>query len=135
MLRSPHRDLLVKMTCVKKTNITIAERRTSLVMDVYFWDCLQTILGQEKLSLNNFCMKVDRCRRHSSLTSAIKLVILIYYRNLASFTVGADGILATAMTDMTDMTHQLHTPDAAPAPVRLLPLVLQKFEIIEAHAE
>ena len=77
-------------------------------------------------------MKVDRCRRHSSLTSAIKLVILIYYRSLASFTVGADGIFAT---DITDMTKQLHAPDAAPAPVRLLPLVLQKFAIIEAHAE
>ena len=117
---------------LKKQNITIAERRTLLVMDVYFWDCLQTILGQEKLSLNDFWMKVDRCRRHSSLTSAIKLVILIYYRNQASFTVGADGILAT---DMTDVTQQLHAPDAEPAPVRLLPLVLQKFEIIEAHAE
>jgi predicted DNA-binding ribbon-helix-helix protein len=121
--------------CVKKQNITIAGRRTSLVMDVYFWDCLQTLLWQETISLNDFCMKVDRCRRHSSLTSAMKLVILIYYRSLASFTVGADGIFATDITDMTDMTQQLHAPDAAPAPVRLLPLVLQKFAIIEAHAE
>ena len=123
---------------LKKQNITIAGRRTSLVMDVYFWDCLQTLLWQETISLNDFCMKVDRCRRHSSLTSAMKLVILIYYRSLASFTVGADGIFATDITDitdMTDMTHKLHAPDAAPAPVRLLPLVLQKFAIIEAHAE
>ena len=126
---------------LKKQNITIAGRRTSLVMDVYFWDCLQTLLWQEKISLNDFCMKVDHCRRHSSLTSAIKLAILIYYRSLASFTVGADGIFATELTDITDktditdMTQQLHAPDAAPAPVRLLPLVLQKFAIIEAHAE
>ena len=123
---------------LKKQNITIAGRRTSLVMDVYFWDCLQTLLWQETISLNDFCMKVDRCRRHSSLTSAIKLAILIYYRSLASFTVGADGIFATDLrdiTDITDMTQQLHAPDAAPAPVRLLPLVLQKFAIIEAHAE
>ena len=123
---------------LKKQNITIAGRRTSLVMDVYFWDCLQTLLWQETISLNDFCMKVDRCRRHSSLTSAMKLVILIYYRSLASFTVGADGIFATDITDITDitdMTQQLHAPDAAPAPVRLLPLVLQKFAIIEAHAE
>ena len=123
---------------LKKQNITIAGRRTSLVMDVYFWDCLQTLLWQETISLNDFCMKVDRCRRHSSLTSAMKLVILIYYRSLASFTVGADGIFATDITNitnMTDMTQQLHAPDAAPAPVRLLPLVLQKFAIIEAHAE
>jgi hypothetical protein len=102
-------------------------------MDVYFWDCLQTLLWKETISLNDFCMKVDRCRRHSSLTSAMKLVILIYYRSLASFTVGADGIFATDITDITDMTQQPHAPDAAP--VRLLPLVLQKFAIIEAHAE
>ena len=107
-------------------------------MDVYFWDCLQTLLWQETISLNDFCVKVDRCRRHSSLTSAMKLVILIYYRSLANFTVGADGIFATDLrdiTDITDMTQQLHAPDAAPAPVRPLPLVLQKFAIIEAHAE
>ena len=107
-------------------------------MDVYFWDCLQTLLWQETISLNDFCMKVDRCRRHSSLTSAMRLVILIYYRRLASFTAGADGIFATDITDVTDitdMTQQLHAPDAAPAPVRLLPAVLRKFAIIEAHAE
>ena len=117
---------------LKKQNITIAGRRTSLVMDVYFWDCLQTLLWQETISLNDFCMKVDRCRRHSSLTSAMKLVILIYYRSLASFTIGANGIFAS---DITDITHQLHAPDAAPAPVRLLPMVSQKFAIIETHAE
>ena len=67
----------------------------------------------------------------------MKQVILIYYyyRSLANFTVGADGIFATDMRDITDMTQQLHAPDAAPAPVRLLPLVLRKFAIIEAHAE
>ncbi len=68
----------------------------------------------------------------------MKPVVLIYYRSLASFKVGADGISATDMGDMgdiTDMTHQLHAPDAAPAPVRLLPLVFQKFAIIDAHAE
>ena len=89
-------------------------------MDVYFWDCLQTLLWQETISLNDFCIKVDRRYRHSSQTSNMKLVILIYYRSLASFTVGADGIFATYMTDM---TQQLHASDAAPAPVRLLPLV------------
>ena len=89
-------------------------------MDVYFWDCLQTLLWQETKSLNDFCIRVDRRHRHSSLASTMKLVILIYYRSLASFTVGADGIFATYMTDM---TQQLHAPDAAPAPVRLFPLV------------
>ena len=99
-------------------------------MDVYFWDCLQTLLWQETISSNDFCLKVDRCRRHSNLTSAMKLVTQIYYSSLASFTVGADGIFAN---DITDMTQQLNAPDTAP--VRLLPLVLKKFAINEAHAE
>ena len=111
----------------------IPGRRTSLVMYVYFWNCPQTTsLWQETISLNDFYMKVDRCHRHSSLISAMKLMALIYYLSLASFTVDADGIFAS---NMTDMTRQLHAPDAAPAPVRLLPLVLQNFVIIEAHAE
>ena len=68
----------------------------------------------------------------------MKLVILIYYRSLASFTVVADGIFATDITDMTaitDMTQQLTAPDAAPAPVRLLPSGLQTVALLEAHAE
>ena len=108
---------------LKKQNITIAGRRTSLVMDVYFWDCLQTPLWQETISLNDFCMKVDRYRRHSGLTSAMKLVILIYYLSSASFTVGADGIFATDLRDEKDMMQLLHAPDAAPATVKLLPLM------------
>ena len=38
-------------------------------------------------------------------------------------------------SDMTDIGLQFHEPDAAPAPVTILPVVLQKFGIIESHAE
>ena len=119
----------------KQIIFTVAGGRTSLAMNVYFWVCLQTLLWQETISLNDFYISVDHCCRHSRLTSAMKLVILIYYRSLTSFTVGADGIFVIDMGDITDMTQQLHAPDAAPAPVRLLPAVLRKFAIIEAHAE
>lgn len=77
-------------------------------------------------------MKVDRCLRHSGLTSAVKLVVLIYYRSMVNFAADGDGIFGI---EMTAMTQPLHAPDAAPSPVRLLPLVLQRFAIIDAHAE
>ena len=38
-------------------------------------------------------------------------------------------------SDMTDVGLQFHEPDAAPASVKILPLVLQKFGIIESRAE
>ena len=126
------------MICVKKTKYYDCGTSHLACHGCLFLGLPADPIMAKEISLNDFCMKVDRCRRHSSLTSAMKLVILIYYRSLASFTVGADGIFATDLRDITDitgMTQQLHAPDAAPAPVRLLPLVLQKFAIIEAHAE
>ena len=38
-------------------------------------------------------------------------------------------------SDMTDIGLQFHEPDAAPIPVTFLPVVLQKFAIIESRAE
>ena len=38
-------------------------------------------------------------------------------------------------SDMTDVGLQFHEPDATPAPVTILPLVFQKFGIIESRAE
>ena len=35
-------------------NIIIAHRRTSLALEVYFWDCLQVILTYEQITLDEF---------------------------------------------------------------------------------
>ena len=113
-------------------NIIIAHRRTSLALEVYFWDCLQVILTYEQLTLNEFCMLVIQHRQNSTLSSAVRMVILIYFRTLASLPLEDDEVFAS---DMIDIGLQFHEPDAAPAPVTILPLVLQKFGIIESRAE
>ena len=115
-----------------KKNIIIAYRRTSLALEVYFWECLQLILTYEQISLNEFCMLVDQHRQNSSLSSAVRMVILIYFRTLASLPLEDDEVFAS---DITDIGLQFHEPDAAPIPVTFLPVVLQKFAIIESRAE
>ena len=115
-----------------KKNITIAHQRTSLALEVYFWDCLQVILTYEQITLDEFCMLVIQHRQNSSLSSAVRLVIVIYFCTLANVRLEDNEIFAS---DMTDIGLQFHEPDAAPAPVTILPMVFQKFGIIESRAE
>ena len=115
-----------------KKNILIAHQRTSLALEVYFWDCLQVILTYEQITLNEFCTLVIQHRQNSSLSSAVRMVILIYFRTLASVPLEDDEVFAS---DITDIGLQFHEPDAAPITVTFLPVVLQKFAIIESRAE
>ena len=115
-----------------KKNIIIAHRRTSLALEVYFWGCLQVILTYEQITLDEFCMLVVQHRQNSSLSSAVRLVIVIYFRTLANVRLEDSEVFNS---DMTDIGFQFHEPDAAPAPVIILPAVLQKFGIIESRAE
>ena len=71
-------------------------------------------------------------RQNSSLSSAVRMVILIYFRILASTRLADDEVFASYMTDI---GLQFHEPNATPIPVTFFPVVLQKFAIIESHAE
>ena len=43
-------------------NIIIAHQRTSLALEVYFWDCLQVIFTYEQITLDEFSMLVVQHR-------------------------------------------------------------------------
>ena len=59
-------------------------------------------------------------------------MIVIYFRSLANVRPEDNEVFAS---DMTDIGLQSHEPDASPAPVTILLVVLQKFGIIESRAE
>ena len=77
-------------------------------------------------------MLVFQHHQNSSLSSSVRMVILIYFRTLASAQLEDVEIFAS---DMTDIGLKLHEPDAAPMPVTFLQFVLEKFAIIESRAE
>ena len=62
----------------------------------------------------------------------VRLVIVIYFRTFANVRLEDNEVSAS---DMTDVGLQFHEPDASPAPATILPVVLQKFGIIESRAE
>lgn len=47
------------------------------------WDCLADVALRERITLNELCSRINAKRHQSSLTSAIRVFILGYYRQLA----------------------------------------------------
>ena len=65
-------------------NVTVAGRRTSLRMEPEMWDALQEAATREGLSLHDFCTGVAKKRGAYSMTAAIRVHLLSYFRDAAT---------------------------------------------------
>jgi predicted DNA-binding ribbon-helix-helix protein len=70
---------LVRTTLISK-NITVLGKRTSVRLEPAMWEALQEIAERENASLNDICAHVHNNRLESSLTSALRVYILTYFR-------------------------------------------------------
>ena len=102
-----------------KRNIQLINVRTSVVLETAIWDAVGEILLRENLDLNGFCQMVDKRRRGFNLTSAIRVLVVIYYRTLAHEQQQFSGA--------TPSSNQLTAPNPELPPISLLPIVLNSF--------
>lgn len=102
-----------------KRNIQLMNVRTSVVLETAIWDAVGEIPLRENLDLNGFCQMVDKRRRGFNLTSAIRVVVVIYYRTLAHEQQQFSGA--------TPSSNQLTAPNPELPPISLLPIVLKSF--------
>jgi predicted DNA-binding ribbon-helix-helix protein len=102
-----------------KRNIQLMNVRTSVVLETAIWDAVGKILLRENLDLNGFCQMVDKRRRGFNLTSAIRVLVVIYYRTLAHEQQQFSGA--------TPSSNQLTAPNPELPPISLLPIVLKSF--------
>jgi len=65
-------------------NVFIGRRRTSLRLEPAMWDALAEICRREDMSLHEICALVDERRHASSLTAAIRVFVLTYFRAAAT---------------------------------------------------
>ena len=65
-------------------NVTVAGRRTSLRMEPEMWDALQEVAEREGQSLHDLCTLVARRRGLHSMTAAIRVHLLNYFRAAAT---------------------------------------------------
>lgn len=65
-------------------NVTVAGRRTSVRLEPAMWRALNEICQRERCTIHDYVTEVDRTRSASSLTAAIRVSLLQYFRAMAA---------------------------------------------------
>ena len=65
-------------------NVFIGRHRTSIRLEPAMWDSLAEICRREDMSLHEICGLIDARRQASSLTAAIRVFTLTYFRVAAT---------------------------------------------------
>ena len=61
-------------------NVVISGHRTSMRLEPVLWDSLDEICALERKTIHEMCSMIDAHRRESSLTAAVRVFIVAYYR-------------------------------------------------------
>ena len=64
-----------------KKSITLKKHRTSLSLEIEFWEALNKIAENEQSSIQSLISEID-INRKSSLASSTRVFILQYYKNI-----------------------------------------------------
>ena len=65
-------------------NIVVAGHRTSVRLEPVMWEALRDIAAQRRLSVHDLVTAIDLQRSESSLTAAIRVYIVNFYRSAAA---------------------------------------------------
>jgi predicted DNA-binding ribbon-helix-helix protein len=65
---------------IAKRSLVINGVKTSASLEQAFWDALKEIAVLNNMSITDLVTGINRDRRHSNLSSSIRLFVLEYYR-------------------------------------------------------
>ena len=65
-------------------NVVVAGHRTSVRLEPVMWEALQEIARRQETNINQLVTEIDRQRNSSSLTAAIRVYIVDFYRSAAA---------------------------------------------------
>ena len=86
--RTPRKREPVRSSLVIR-NIVVAGHRTSVRLEPAMWEALLEIARLQQTNINQLVTEIDRQRQASSLTAAIRVYIVDFYRRAAT-PVGAE---------------------------------------------
>jgi|SRR5262245_1607036 len=69
---------------IVKRSIVIAGHKTSVSLEDAFWKTFKDIADQRHVTVSELAATIDAGRRHSNLSSAIRLFVLDFYRDLVA---------------------------------------------------
>jgi len=115
-----------------KRNVRIGDRRTTIVLEAYVWDSIDSMLLREGVLLDEFCSQVEATRLQSSMASSARLVVLTYFRLLEQ--INSPPFIDPEIGRL-QREGRLRAPAPAEAPVPLLQLAIKRFAQDEARVE
>ncbi len=65
-------------------NIIVSGHRTSMRLERAMWDALFEVCRRERNTIHAICTQVDETRHESSLTAALRVFIVTYFRSAAT---------------------------------------------------
>jgi predicted DNA-binding ribbon-helix-helix protein len=68
---------------VVKRSIVVAGHKTSVSLEQAFWNGMKEISALRNMTLSELVGEIDRNRQRGSLSSAIRLFVLDYFKNRA----------------------------------------------------
>jgi predicted DNA-binding ribbon-helix-helix protein len=74
-----------------KQSVVVGQRKTSLRLEVGFWDGLKEVAAHEGVPVSTLVTCIDTDREHANLSSAVRLYVLDHYRRLVEQALGAKG--------------------------------------------
>jgi predicted DNA-binding ribbon-helix-helix protein len=75
-MRIPLTEETTMQSAVVKRSIIIAGHKTSVSMEDAFWNALKEIGKKQKTTISSLVADIDTRRRHTNLSSAIRLFVL-----------------------------------------------------------
>ncbi len=71
----------IQRSSLVSKNITVRGHRTSIRLEPEMWDALKDIAARESTTIHNICSLISmRKTEDSSLTAAIRVFLMLYYR-------------------------------------------------------
>lgn len=67
-----------------RKNVTIGNRRTSVSLEAQVWNGLSEICRREDIGIDGLCTAVAERRKESSMSSALRVFLLTYFRLVVS---------------------------------------------------
>jgi predicted DNA-binding ribbon-helix-helix protein len=61
-------------------NVWVGRRRTSLRLEADMWQALEEVGRDSGFTIHELCTSIDEARRESSLTAAVRVFLLRYYK-------------------------------------------------------
>lgn len=88
------------MSSLINRNVVVAGHRTSMRLEPEMWDALADVCRREKCTIRDICTLVDTQRGASSLTSAVRVFVLAYFRSVArNLAAEGNGVMARSALD------------------------------------